>query len=213
MARCRVALVLLILCSLIFSACTIRAEQSSPENLFIEDLDSIVADIQAMYDKAEADFPYEPSLYIAFADITFDGIPEFFYGYQAITSRQGKIWYMAYSLSDCVMIEAEHPPNWSTYMSWDTDCAFFTGSDHFMEGYYLNSQPDPCFVTKACAGGVLDGRADYVFIEYVNSKLSISTGFECDKELLEIKQIWSPADIANIKDEIANLLEKYNALP
>lgn len=217
MLHFRAALLSLILCALIFSACGANA---TAEVLFIQDIDSIAYDIQVMYDEVRPRLlsapEYDPNIYIAFVDIDFDGIPEFFYGYQTITAIQGKIWYRAYSISNRAIITSEHTsipsgdsPGWNTYIRDDTDCAFFTGPDNFIEGYYLNDEAEPCFVTKARTGPATGTWTDYVFMEYTNSILSISTGFECDKELQAIKQVWSPATLANVKDDIIDLLNKY----
>lgn len=217
----RTKLITLILCALSLCACAANdVAQPSPEDLFMEDIITISADIQSMYDEIRPQLlsasQYDPSIYIAFADIDFDGVPEFFYGYQTMTGSHNKIWYRAYSLKDRAMISSEHTsvpsaysPGWNTYIQDDTSCAFFTGPDNFIEGYYLNDEAEHCFVTKAIVGSVTQIRTDYAFIKCTNSNLSISTGFKCDKELQAIEQIWSPATLANIKDDIIDLLNKY----
>lgn len=208
--RFRIMPVLLILCALAFSACGANA---TAEELFLEDMDSITAEIQAMYEEIRPELlsapEYDPDIFIAFADLDFDGIPEYFYGYQTMTGSHNKIWYRAYSLSDRAMIDFEHLNSFDTYIRDDTDCAFFTGPDSFIEGYYLNDMGEPCFVTKATAGPVTGTWTDYIFMEYKNSILTIETGFECDKKLLPIKQVWSQAALENIQDDMYKLLNEY----
>jgi hypothetical protein len=46
---------------------------------------------------------------------------------------------------------------------------------------------------------VVSHWTDNAFIEYINSKLSISAGL----------QVWSPADISNIEDERLEVLNEY----
>jgi hypothetical protein len=179
------------------------------EEQFLDDMDSIAADIVAMYNEVDEYFLYWPSLYIAFADIDFDGTPEFFYGYQAITASQGNIWYRAYSLTNRAMIDFEHVNSFNTYIRDDTDCAFFTGQENFIEGYYLSENAEPCFVTKATVGTVMHIRTDYIFMEYKDGGLSVSTGFECAEELQAIKQAWSLTTVETIEEDMLALWNTY----
>ena len=201
---------ILVVLSLLLSSCG-KANQNdlSTEELMMINIDFLSYEIQSMHDDMSQDYLYEMPIYIAFADIDFDGIPEFFFGYQTMTGSHNKVWYRAFSLKEGSIIDPEHPSDWSTYLSGDTGCAFFTGSENFLEGYYLNDNKNPCFVTKTYAGSVTDIRTDYVFIEYEYPKLSIAIGFEFDKEIQPIKQIWSLVDIDNIQSEISNALQQY----
>ena len=187
------------------------APESTPEQLLAKNKSSLVADMQAMYHKIEADYPHEPLLYCAFADIDFDGIPEIFYGYQTMTGAHNKIWYRAYSLRNGRLLEAEHAPDWAIYIAGDTDCAFSTGPDSFIEGYYVADQGAFCFVTKAYAGPVATPRTDYVFVEYADAKLSIHTGWNCDEELTPLKQAWGPVHLDTLEDDMTALLADYVA--
>jgi hypothetical protein len=210
--RFRIATALCI-CVFLFSACKADVPANkSAEELFLEDIDSIAAEIAVMYKDVDEYYLYEPFLYIAFADIDFDGTPEFFYGYQTITSSQGKIWYRAYSLSNRAMIAFEHLNRFDTYILGDTDCAFFTRQDNFIEGFYLTENAEPCFVTKATVGTASETWTDYIFMEYKNAKLSVSTGFECAEQLQAIKQVWSLATVENIEEDSIALLNEYLAV-
>lgn len=213
MAHVKLKPVVLILCSMIvmiFCACTAADDRrAAAEELFIKDIAFIAADIQDMYDEADARDIHWPVLYIAFADIDFDGIPEFFYGYQTMTALHNKIWYRAYSLKDRAIIEFKHLNSFNTYLH-DEECAFFTGPEIFFEGYYLDENAQPCFVTQAITGPVTGMWTDYALIQYINSSLFVTTDFECNKELLEIKQVWSKADLSNIENDIIELLNQYS---
>jgi hypothetical protein len=202
-----------ILCAILFSSCAIGYQTNATyEELFIEDIPSIADEIKAIYDEVRPELLYDPFIHIAFADIDFDGTPEFFYGYQTFTGSHNKIWYRAYSLSRRDMIAFEHLNRFDTYILDDTDCAFFTGPNNFIEGYYLNANGAPCFVTKTRAGAVTQIRTDYIFMEYKDETLSVSTGFECAEELHAIKQMWSLTTVENIKEDILALLDKYQAM-
>ena len=187
------------------------APESTPEQLFADNKNALVADMQAMYHKIEADYLHEPLLYCAFANIDFDDIPEVFYGYQTMTGTHNKIWYCAYSLQDGRLLEVEHAPDWAIYIASDTDCAFSTGPDSFIEGYYVTDQGAFCFVTKAYAGPVASLRTDYVFVEYADAKLAVRTGWDCDEKLTPLKQTWGPVHLNTIEDDLAALLADYAA--
>ena len=185
--------------------------EPTTKQLFADNKNALVADMQAMYHKIEADYLHEPLLYSAVADIDFDGIPEIFYGYQTMTGAHNKIWYRAYSLRNGRVLEAEHAPDWSTYIAGDTDCAFSTGPDSFMEGYYVTGQGNFCFVTKAYAGPVASLRTDYVFVEYADAKLAVRTGWDCDEELTPLKQAWGSVHLDTLEDDMTALLADYVA--
>jgi hypothetical protein len=107
------------------------------------------------------------------------------------------------------MIAFEHLNRFDTYILDDTDCAFFTGPDNFIEGYYLNANGAPCFVTKTFTGAVTQIRTDYIFMEYKDANLSVTTGFECAEELQAIKQVWSLATVETIEEDILALWNEY----
>lgn len=202
---------------LIFSACTSCDQPNlSVEELLTADIDFLVAEIQAMYDDIRPQLlgapEYDPDIYIAFADIDFDGIPEFFYGYETMTGSHNKIWYRAYSLRDHAIIGTEHAQGWHTYIRDDEACSFFTCPKNFIEGYFLNDKAEPCFVTKAHTGPVTDPRTDFVFIQYRNSKLFIETGYQFDENLLPLKQAWSLTKVDSVKDDTIKLLNKYSVI-
>ena len=193
---------------LIFSTCAASSyEELTAEELFMEDIDSIVADIQAMYDDYSQQYLHELFLNIAFADIDFDGIPEFFYGYQTITGAHNKIWYRAYSLRDRVMISTEHSPNWHTYIADDKQCAFFTGPESFLERN---------IITQTYAGSATDIRLDVNIIQYKNSKLFVNTVNWSevnwhDESLLPLKQVWASTKTDRVKADAIKLLNEYSA--
>jgi hypothetical protein len=207
MARLQKVLLFLIACILFsLSGCDGR---SRAEDKFIEDIDAIAEIFNVMYAEADAKDIHWPIPHIAFADIDFDEIPEFFYGYQTMTGSHNKIWYRMYSLMDRAIITSEHDSDWYTALD-DEECAIFTGPDAFIEGYYLDDLDKPRFVTKTWTGPVTGPWMDYVFFEYTDSKLLVSTAFECDENLTPVKQVWSETTLETLEEDILDLLEQYH---
>jgi hypothetical protein len=201
---------MLILCVLIFSTCTAGCNaKAKAEETFLQDIDVIAADIQVMYEEVDADFLYWPFLYIAFADVDFDEIPEFFYGYQCLTGMQAHIWYRGYSLNDSAIIQNVRLSDWHTYISGDEKCSFYTGSDEFLEGYYLNEEGEPCFIAKAVAGSATWHQTHCIHIEYSNATLYVSDNFECNQDLTPVKQVWSETTLETLREDMIRLLEEY----
>ena len=214
MRLCKKALIVFLF-TLIFSACTARTPSNrTVEKMLLADIDFLVDKIQEMYNDVRPELLYEPPLYIAFADVDFDSIPEFFYGYETMTSSHVKIWYRAYSLKDRAIISSEHLTNWETYVRGDDDCAFYTGPDSFLEGYFIDDNAKPTIITQTYAGPVVDIRLDVCMIQYRDSKLFItevnwSEVNWHDENLIQLKQAWSVTTTDSVKDDAIKLLSEY----
>jgi hypothetical protein len=179
-----------------------------------QDLDFLVSEITAMHNAISAGYLHEPYLHIALADLDFDGCPEFFYGYQTITASHNKIWYRAYSLKNRAVIPSGHPPDWNTYLD-DEECAFFTGPESFIDGYFPDSRGNPNFVAIAPAGAVTDTRADTVTMRYQNGGLIVETPVLTAKSIADAEgqcQNLTPLTQVCVKTEAGSLEADIPAL-
>ena len=107
------------------------------------------------------------------------------------------------------MIQAEHFEYWGTYVATDTECAFFTGPNNFIEGYYTADDGSVRFVTEAITGSVVSLQVENCVIQYDHSKLLVETPLYFSEELTELKQAWSRVDRDHLQEDIRELLQRY----
>ncbi len=182
----------------------------SVNRLLAADVDFLAAEIRNMYDFIRPEFLYDMDIYIALADLDFDEIPEFFFGYQTLTGSSRKIWYRAYSLKNHVLISCQRLSNWTTFFREDdAACALYADHDNFIEGYYRNDAGEAVFVTQSICGPVVNMWTDYLLMQYSDSILKTEAVFENPYELTPLKQAFSVASLDMLQEDITALLDVY----
>lgn len=146
------------------------------KELLAQDINLLSDRIENLSDEVNAQVPHPLDLYAAFADLDGDGIPEFFYGYHALTSSQNNVWYYAYSLKDHKSIQIEHVGNWTPYLETGEEATFYTNPASFLGGNSFRSDDGKAyFLVDVRRGSAVDVGVTYNKLYWSGSKLIVDT--------------------------------------
>lgn len=185
------------------------------KGLLASDMVELVSRIQKLSEWANERNIHEVPIYVAFADIDGDNIPEFFFGYRIINAFRD--YYRIYSLTEHDLIEVIHPGDWGLYYDDDDQCAIMTGEAFLGDRYYLSDTKQKYFIAIIPSGSPVN---PYIVINkmWVNEQNWFAVdGYEdsfsilSDDESCTLVQFSGEIDMDDIENSIYNILEQYLA--